>query len=82
MYCMLSEQMSDWLLFKAIWAIWQLYYRENKLRRLDLMMSALNYTNTLCSIFVVFDYWSNSPRVDMSHHIILIPNQLVFALSP
>jgi hypothetical protein len=33
-----------------------------------IMRSALYYTNTLSSIFIVLAHWNNSPRVDMSPH--------------
>ena len=58
--------MSEWLSFNANSAIFQLYHGQNKLI-FNEMMSAL--------------YWNNSPRVDMSLHIILIPSQPIFALS-
>jgi hypothetical protein len=42
--------------------------------------------NTRSWIFRMLDHWNNSPRVDMSSHyashIILIPRQPVFTLSP
>ena len=59
--------MSEWLLFNATSAIFQLYHGENKLIFNEMMMrSALYYTNTLSWIFIVL---ANSPRVDMSLHL-------------
>ena len=57
--------MSDWLLFNANSAIFQLYYGENKLH-FNEMMSALYETNTFSWIFIVLAHWNNSPRLDMS----------------
>jgi hypothetical protein len=60
---------SEWLLFNANSAIFQLYHGENKLIFNEIMMrSALFYSNTLSWIFIVLGYWNNSPREDMSHH--------------
>jgi hypothetical protein len=60
---------SEWLLFNANSAIFQLYYGENKLLFNEMMMSsALFYTNTLSWSFIVVGHWNNSPRVDMSLH--------------
>jgi len=50
-----------------------------------LMMTALCQKNTP-SISIVLAHWNSSPPVGMSHfqveHMILIPSQPVFALSP
>jgi len=74
-------------LFHANSAIFQLYHGENKLIFNEMMMmrSALYKINMLSWIFIVLPHWNNSPRVFMSFplgHIILIPSQSVFALSP
>ena len=61
--------MSEWLLFNANSAIFQLYHGENKLIFIEMMMrSALFLTNTLNMIFILLAHWNNSPRVDMSFH--------------
>ena len=60
---------SEWLLFNANSAIFQLYYGENKLLFNEMMMSsALFYNNTLSWSLIVLGHWNNSPRVDMSLH--------------
>ena len=61
--------MSEWLLFYANSAIFQLYHGENKLIFNEMMMrSALYLTNTQTWIFIVLVRWNNSPQVDMSLH--------------
>jgi hypothetical protein len=65
MFCLVSE----WFLFNANSAIFQLYHSENKLIFNEMMMSsALYYANTLSWIVIVLGHWNNSPRVDMSLH--------------
>ena len=64
-----SERVSEWLLFNANSANFQLYHGENNLIFNDMMMrSALFYANTLSWIFIVLAHWNNSPLVDMSLH--------------
>jgi hypothetical protein len=59
--------MSEWLLFNANSAIFQLYHGENKLIFNEMMMrSALYQTNTLSWIFIVLAPWNNSLQIDMS----------------
>jgi hypothetical protein len=89
-----NKGLSEWLLFNTNSAILLLYHGENKLIFNEMMMrSALYYTNMLSWIFIVLAHWNNSPWIDMSPlsdtlfvtplgHIILIPSQPVFALSP
>ena len=79
--------MSEWLLFNANSAIFQLYHDEKKFIFIEMMtMSDLYLTNTLSWIFIVLAHWNNSPGIDMSPHsstlYIPIPNQPVFVLSP
>ena len=63
------RRVSEWLLFNANSAIFQLYHGENNLIFNErVMRSALFKTNTLSWIFVVLAHSSNSPRVDMSLH--------------
>jgi hypothetical protein len=86
-----SEWVSEWV-SESKWAIFQLYHSENKLHfdEMMTMISALHYnTNTLSLIFIVLAHWNNSSRVSLHSdtlvplgHIILIPSQLVFALTP
>jgi hypothetical protein len=58
---------SEWLLFDANSAIFQLHHGKNKLIFYDMMIrSALFYTNTQSWIFIVLAHWNNSPRIDMS----------------
>ena len=61
--------MSEWLLFNANSAIFQLYRGEKKWIFNDMMMrSALYKTNTLSWTFKVPAHWNNSPWLDMSPH--------------
>jgi hypothetical protein len=55
---------SEWLLFNANSAIFQLYHDENKLIVNEIMYK----TNTLSWIFIVLAHWNNNLRVDMSLH--------------
>jgi hypothetical protein len=60
---------SEWLLFNANSAIFQLYHDENKVIVNEIMMrSALHQTNTLSWTFIVLAHWNNSPRIDISPH--------------
>ena len=59
--------MSEWLLFNASSAIFQLYRGENKLIFYEMMMMFTLY-NTLSWISIVLAHWSNRPRKDMSLH--------------
>jgi hypothetical protein len=60
---------SEWMLFNANSAIFQLYHGDNKLIFIEMMMrSALYQTNTLSWICIVLAQGNNSPRVDMSLH--------------
>ena len=60
---------SEWLLFYAISAIFQLYHGKNKLIFNEMMMrSPLYYPNMLSWIFIVLAHWKISPRIDMSPH--------------
>ena len=64
-----KEWASEWLLFNANSAIFQLYHGENNLIFNEMMMrSALYETNMLSWIFIVLAHWNNSPRIDMSFH--------------
>ena len=79
--------MSELLLFCANSAILQLYHGENKLIDNEMMMmSALYKTNTLTWIFIVLAHRNNNPRINIHvaplEHIMLIPSQPAFALSP
>ena len=66
----MSQWLSEWLLFIANSAIFQLYHGENKLIFNEMMMrSALFLTNTLSWILIVLAHWNNSPRIDMSLHL-------------
>ena len=68
-YPLLIAWVSEWLLFNANSAIFQLYDGENKLIINEMMMrSALFQTNTPSWIFIVLAHWNNSPRVEMSFH--------------
>jgi hypothetical protein len=59
--------MSECLLFYAKWAIFQLYYCQNKLHFNEIMMmSALQYCTR--SIRLVLAHINNSPQVEMSPH--------------
>jgi len=73
---------SEWLLFNASSAIVQLYHGENKLILND---DEIRFVlDTLSWIFIVLAHWNKSAgrRVASLGHIILIPSQPVFALSP
>ena len=80
----IENVVSEWLLFNAYSAIFQLYHGKNKLIFNEMMMNpALYQTNTLSSAFIVLTHWNNNPRVDMSlhfGHIILIPSHFSFIL--
>jgi hypothetical protein len=68
---LLSEWVSEWQLFNANSAIFQLYHDENKLIFNEMMMrSALFLTSKLSWswISIVLAHWKNSPRVVMSFH--------------
>ena len=69
-WCMMTYvTLSDWLLFNANSAIFQLYHSENKLIFNKMMMrSALYSTNMLSWIFIVLAHWNNSLRIDISPH--------------
>jgi len=71
----LKKIYSYWVIFfYAKWAIFQLYYDENKLYAIGLdehLVEFFNSTNVLA-------FWHNSPF----GHIILILSQPVFALTP
>jgi len=87
MYVVITPfRVSEWLLFSATSANFQLYHGENKLILNEMMIrSALYQTNTLSWIFIVLVHWNNIPWVDMSLHsdtLFLIPSRPVFALSP
>jgi hypothetical protein len=74
---------SELLLFNANSSIFQLSYGEIKLIFNEMMMRSALYT--LNWIYIVLAHWNNSLRIDMlshSRHIILIPSQPVFVLSP
>jgi len=77
---------SERLLFNANSAIFQLYHGENKLICNEMMMrSALLLTNTLGWFFYSassLKQQSADIHVAPLGHIILIPSQPVFALSP
>jgi hypothetical protein len=63
-------KVSEWLLFNANSAIFQLYHGENKLFFNEMMMrSTLYWTNTPTWIFIgLAHHWNNCPRVDMLLH--------------
>jgi hypothetical protein len=72
---------SEWLLLNVNSAIFQLYHGDNKSIFNEMMMRS----NTLRWIFIVLAHWNNScedRHVAPLTHIILIPSQPVFALSP
>ena len=82
----ISEWVNEWLLFNANSAIFQLYHGENKFIFNEMMKrSALYQTNTL-----ELDFYSASSLKQLAAgrhvaplgHIIPIPSQPVFALSP
>ena len=73
---MCNRKLSEWLLFNANSAIFQLYCGENKLIFNEMMRSTLYYTNMLSWILLVLAHWNNSPRIDMSLH----SNTLLFLL--
>ena len=59
--------MSEWLLFNANSAIFQLYHGKNKLIFDEMMMrSALYKTNTLSWIFIVLAHWNKCLRINIS----------------
>ena len=78
--------MSKWLLFNANSAIFQLYYGENKLIYNEMMMRSTFVLDQHAEL----DFYSASSLKQQSAdryvaplgHIILIPIQPVFALSP
>jgi hypothetical protein len=75
---------SEWLLFNANWATFQLYHGEKKLHSMKWWWCPLGSRPTRW-IFIVLAHWNNSLRVDMSihsRHIIPILSQPVFALTP
>jgi hypothetical protein len=78
--------MSEWLLFSANSAIFQLYHDENKLIVNEMTMrSTLYKTNTLSWIFYSassLKQQSSDRHVSPLLHIILIPNQLGYVLFP
>ena len=58
---------SEWLLFNANSAVFQLYHGENKLIFSEMMIrSALFQTNKLSWIFIALAHWNNSLRINMS----------------
>jgi hypothetical protein len=60
-----NNNVSEWLLFSANSAPFQLYHGENKLIVNEMMMrSALYSINSLSLIVIVLAHW-NSPRIDM-----------------
>jgi hypothetical protein len=60
---------SEWLLFNANSAIFQLFHGENKLIFNEMMIkSILYYTNMLSWIFIMLAHWNDSPWIDMSLH--------------
>ena len=64
-----NKWVSEWLLFSANAAIFQLYHGENRLIFNGMMHRfALYKTNTLSCIFIVLTHWNNSPWIDMSPH--------------
>ena len=77
-------RVSEWLLFYANSAILQLYHGENKLIFNEMMMRfALYSTNMVSCIFIVLlKQQSAGTHVTPLGHIILIPSQPFFALSP
>jgi len=65
--CNVNIRVSEWLLFNANSAIFQLYHGVNMLIFNEMMMrSALYYNNTLSWNFIVLAHCNNSPRVEMS----------------
>ena len=77
---------SEWLLFNANSAIFQLYHGENKLIINEMMIRfVLYFTNKLSWIFIVLDH-RNSLRIDMSPHSdtfswFLVNQSLLFLLN-
>jgi hypothetical protein len=60
------EILSEWLLFNANSAIFQLYHGKNKLISNEVMRSALYKTNMLS--FIMLAHRNNSLRMEMSPH--------------
>jgi len=67
MYCVfwIVKWASDWLLFNAKWAIFQLYHRENNLHLGQMMMrtSILYWTDTLSWVFTLLSLCNNNPHM-------------------
>jgi hypothetical protein len=79
------DWLSEWLLFNANLAIYQLYHGENKLIfNVMVMKSPCTRSTRLVGFCILLAHWNNSPwdkHVIPLGHIILIPSQQVFALS-
>ena len=77
-------RVSEWLLFSAKWAICQLYHDENKLHFNDMMMMLICTRPT--RLIGKSSSWLKQPSVGRHvaplGHIILIPSQPVFSLTP
>ena len=87
MYRMSESKESEWVIvFNATSAIFQRYHGENKLIFNEMMMRSVLYKSNMFSFFF---YSASSLKQQYADrhvappgHIILIPNQPVFALSP
>ena len=67
--CIASTTTSEWLLFNANSAIFQLYHGENRLICNEMIMrSTLYEINRLSWMFIVLAHWNKSLQVDMSLH--------------
>ena len=79
------RRVSEWLLLNANSTIFQLYHGENKIIFNEMIMSSALYKiNMLSWIFIVLAHWNKSAERHVAPlgHIILIPNQPAFALTP
>ena len=85
-HVLILSRVSEWLLFNANSAIFQLYHGDNKLIVNEMMIEV----RFVLAHHAELDVYSASPltqqspvrRVAPFGHIILIPNQLAFALNP
>ena len=64
------QWVSEWLLFKIKWSLFQQYHSENKLHAMKWWWCPLRTidTNRFYWIFIVLAHWNNSPWVDIFHH--------------
>ena len=74
--------MSEWLLFNTKWGIFQLYHGENKLHIDEMMMSGFVIDQQAFIGASSLKKQSVGRYVAPLEHIILIPSQPVFTLTP